>query len=337
MKDNNESENQGIKNMNLLVEDSLESIKRAAARVDGISGIPSGFHSLDKITSGWQRGDLITIASRPSMGKTAFALSMVRNIAVDDYHPTAFFSLEMTNNQLVNRMISNVCDIQFEKIRNGQLAPYEWMQLEVHLKKMIDRPIYIDDTPFMKLDDLAEKARELVAEKQVQLIIIDYIQLLFIKLGYTDNRYLELNYITKFLKSLAKELDIPIIILSQLNRDVEKREGDRGKTPKLSDLRDSGTLCDDSDIVCFIHRPEYYKIYEDDCGNSLRRMTEIIIAKQRNGAVGETRLRFDPDFVRFQDEYDIIKKSVSSFSGFTNLPPLNDDPFEISPNSSPQL
>ena len=298
----------GYTQINTLIEEAYRSIQKAAAKADGISGLKTGFTKLDKITSGWQNGDLITIGARPAMGKTAFIISMLKNMAVEFKIPVALFSLEMSSSQVMNRLISNLCEVPSEKIKSGQLAAYEWQQLDYKIKNLIDSPIYIDDTSILKIDDFCEKAYQYVKEHGVKLIAIDYIQLLYNKIRYTENnRYLELNYFTRRLKSLARELDIPIILVSQLNRGAENREGIEGKRPQLTDLRDSGTICDDSDLVIFIHRPEYYKIYQDDRGNDVRGMAEIIIAKNRNGAVGDVLLRFKNEFMQFSNlEDDLI-------------------------------
>lgn len=290
--------------INSVIDEAYTLIQAASARTNGLSGLESGFTKLDKMTSGWQNGELITIGARPGMGKTAFVLSMLKNMTVDFQIPVALFSLEMSNVQLVNRLITNVCEIPSEKIKSGQLANYEWQQLDYKLKDLMDAPLYIDDTPICTMDDLCRKAHYLVKEKGVRLLAIDYIQLLYNEVKYSDNRYLELNYFTRRLKSLAKELNIPIIITSQMNRAIESREGIDGKRPQLIDLRDSGTLCDDSDMVIFLHRPEYYKIFQDDRGNDMRGMAEVIIAKHRNGALGDVLLRFKGEFTRFSNLED---------------------------------
>ena len=273
--------------INPVIDEAYKLIQKAAARTDGLSGLESGFTKLDKMTSGWQNSDLIIIAARPAMGKTAFVLSMAKNIAVDFRNPVALFSLEMSNVQLVNRLISNVCEIESGKIKSGQLAGHEWQQLDYKLKNLLDAPLYVDDTPSLSVFELRTKARRLVREHGVKIIIIDYLQLM-----------------NASGMALAKELNIPIIALSQLNRGVESREGIDGKRPQLSDLRESGAIEQDADMVCFIHRPEYYKIYQDDRGNDLRGMAEIVIAKHRNGAVGEVLLRFKGEFTRFSNPED---------------------------------
>ncbi len=283
-----------------VVNEALEGLKKAAARPDGLSGVPSMFKELDKITAGWQSSDLIIIAARPAMGKTAFALSMAKNIAVDQRKPLAFFSLEMSKLQLVNRMLCNVCEIPGDKIRTGKLEPYEWAQLDSKTIDLFGAPLYLDDTASLSVFELRTKARRLVKEHGVEVIMIDYLQLMNASGMSFNSRQEEVSTISRSLKGLAKELNIPIIALSQLNRGVESREND-GKRPQLSDLRESGAIEQDADMVLLIHRPEYYKIYSDKDGNDLRGLAEIIIAKHRNGAVGDVRLRFKGKYARFQN------------------------------------
>ncbi|WP_321331406.1 replicative DNA helicase [uncultured Bacteroides sp.] len=290
--------------INPIIAEAYELLQKAAARTDGLSGLESGFTKLDKMTSGWQNSDLVIIAARPAMGKTAFVLSMAKNIAVNFRQPVALFSLEMSNVQLVNRLIVNVCEIPGEKIKSGQLVAYEWQQLDYKLKDLIDAPLYVDDTPSLSVFELRTKARRLVREHEVKIIIIDYLQLMNASGMSYGSRQEEVSTISRSLKGLAKELDIPIIALSQLNRGVENREGIEGKRPQLSDLRESGAIEQDADMVCFIHRPEYYKIYTDDKGNDLRGMAEIIIAKHRNGATGDVLLRFKAEYAKFQNPDD---------------------------------
>ena len=290
--------------INPVIDEAYKLIQKAAARTDGLSGLESGFTKLDKMTSGWQNSDLIIIAARPAMGKTAFVLSMAKNIAVNFRNPVALFSLEMSNVQLVNRLISNVCEIPSEKIKSGQLAAYEWQQLDYKLKDLLDAPLYVDDTPSLSVFELRTKARRLVREHGVRIIIIDYVQLMTACGMAFGSLQDEVSTMSRSLKGLAKELNIPIIALAQLNRGVESREGLEGKRPQLSDLRESGAIEQDADMVCFIHRPEYYKIFQDDKGNDLRGMAEIIIDKHRNGAVGEVLLRFKGEYTRFQNPDD---------------------------------
>lgn len=284
-----------------VIGEAYEALKKAAARVDGMSGLSSGYHELDAITAGWQASDLVIIAARPAMGKTAFVLSMAKNMAIDMRIPTAVFSLEMSNLQLMNRLLSNVCEIESQKIRTGQLEPHEWAQFDSRVTRMYEAPLYLDDTPSLSIFELRTKARRLVREHDVKIIIIDYLQLMNASGMSYGSRQEEVSTISRSLKGLAKELNIPIIALSQLNRGVENREGAEGKKPQLSDLRESGAIEQDADMVCFIHRPEYYKIYEDDKGRDLHGMAQIIIAKHRNGAVGEVLLKFKGQFTRFMN------------------------------------
>ena len=287
-----------------VINSAMEQIEAAGKRESGLSGLQTGFHNLDKLTSGWQNSDLIIIAARPAMGKTAFVLSMAKNMAVDYNTPVAIFSLEMSNLQLVNRLISNVCEIEGEKIKSGRLSRQEWEQLNSRVRSLFSAPLYVDDSPSLSILELRTKARRLVKEHGVKIIIIDYLQLMNASGMAFGSRQEEVSTISRSLKGLAKELNIPIIALSQLNRGVESREGIDGKRPQLSDLRESGAIEQDADMVCFIHRPEYYKIYQDDRGNDLRGMAEIVIAKHRNGAVGEVLLRFKGEFTRFSNPED---------------------------------
>lgn len=287
-----------------VIEESMALLHKAASREGNLSGLSCGFDALDNITSGWQNSDLIIIAARPAMGKTAFVLSMIRNIAIRQRVPTAMFSLEMANVQLVNRLIVDVCQIPGTKLKSGQLADHEWKQLDLKLKDLYNAPLYIDDTPSLSVFELRTKARRLVREHDVKVIFIDYLQLMNATGMYYNSRQEEVSTISRSLKGLAKELNIPIIALSQLNRAVETRIGSDknspdSKRPQLSDLRESGAIEQDADMVCFIHRPEYYKIYKDELGNDLHGVAEIIVAKHRNGGIGDVRLRFESEYARF--------------------------------------
>jgi replicative DNA helicase len=295
--------------INPVLKDAFAQLREASERKDGLSGLSSGFGALDKMTNGWQKSDLVIIAARPAMGKTAFVLSMARNIAVTNRVPVAIFSLEMANVQLVNRLIVNVCEIKGEKIKSGQLAPHEWAQLDLKSKELLDAPLYVDDTAQLSVFELRTKARRLKKEHDIQLIIIDYLQLMNASGMNYNSRQEEVSIISRSLKGLAKELNIPIIALSQLNRSVENRvgidpENPDSKRPQLSDLRESGSIEQDADMVCFIHRPEYYKIYKDQYGNDLRGKGFIIIAKHRNGEVGDVTLKFEGEYIRFSDVND---------------------------------
>ncbi|MGN0069480.1 MAG: replicative DNA helicase [Prevotella sp.] len=287
-----------------VVNQAVKVLQKAAANSDGLTGISTGFQKMDELTSGWQDSDLVIIAGRPAMGKTSFALSVAKNIAIDQRIPTAFFSLEMSNLQLVNRLISNVCEIPGKKILNGQLSPDEWERLDKNIQKMQGAPLYVDDTPGLNVFELRTKARRLVREKEVKLIMIDYLQLMNASGMKFGSRQEEVSTISRSLKGLAKELNIPILALSQLNRTAENREGLEGKRPQLSDLRESGAIEQDADMVLFVHRPEYYRLFQDEKGNSTKGMAQIIIAKHRKGATDDVLLRFRGEFTRFQDPDD---------------------------------
>jgi len=287
-----------------IIKQARDLIDKAASNKGGITGVASGYHKLDDITSGWQASDLIIIAGRPAMGKTSFALSMAKNIACDYQVPLAFFSLEMNNVQLVNRLISNACEIRGSKIMNGQLYPDEWERLDKRTNILLGAPLYVDDTPGLSIFELRTKARRLVNEHGIKLIMIDYLQLMNAKGMQFNSRQEEVSTISRSLKGLAKELDIPIIALSQLNRGVESREGLEGKRPQLSDLRESGAIEQDADMVLFVHRPEYYHIYADDQGHDLHGKAQIIIAKHRKGATGDVLLEFRGEYTRFENPED---------------------------------
>jgi replicative DNA helicase len=283
--------------INVLIKDAIHQIEEAAKREDHLSGVPSGFTKLDRLTSGWQKSDLIIIAGRPSMGKTAFVLTMARNIAVEHNRPVAFFSLEMASMQLVTRLIVSETELPANRIRNGRLEDYEWKQLDYKIKSLTEAPIYIDDTPAISIFELRAKCRRLKVQYNIQLIVIDYLQLMTGTGDAKGSREQEVSTISRSLKAIAKELDVPVIALSQLNRSVELRSGN--KRPQLSDLRESGAIEQDADLVIFLHRPEKYDIFEDDKGNSLIGIAEVILAKHRNGPVGDISLRFKDEFAKF--------------------------------------
>ncbi len=286
---------------------AIENIEAAKKNVDGVSGVPSGFTALDRVTAGWQNSDMIIVAARPGMGKTAFVLSMARNIAVDFNIPVAIFSLEMASVQLVNRLISGETGIRGEKIRKGNLEDHEFTQLHTRVKKLAKAPIFIDDTPSLSVFELRAKARRLKSKHNIAIIIIDYLQLMTAASDKGGNREQEISMISRSIKTIAKELNIPIIALSQLSRAVETRGGD--KRPMLSDLRESGAIEQDADIVSFLYRPEYYDIQQDDDGNSLDGIGQVIIAKHRNGALETVSLKFVKDFAKFEN----LDKSYGDF------------------------
>lgn len=286
--------------MQSIVGQAIAEIEKARNTPDGISGTPSGFHDLDKITSGWQKSDMVVIAARPGMGKTALVLSMARNTAVDYNMGVAVFSLEMSAVQLVKRLIAGEARIDSEKLRKGNLADHEFQQLHSRITALSAAPIFIDDTPGITIFDFRAKCRRLKAQHDIQLVIIDYLQLMSAKDGKgSGNREQEISTISRSIKEIAKELNIAIIALAQLSRSVEQRGGD--KKPILSDLRESGAIEQDADIVSFIYRPEYYGITKDDDGNSNQGIGELIIAKHRNGKTDRVRMRFVPEFARFEN------------------------------------
>jgi replicative DNA helicase len=285
-------------NMQSVMSQAFMELEIRKNHKDGLTGVPTGFMALDRITSGWQKSDLIILAARPAMGKTAFVLSALRNAAVMFKKPVAIFSLEMSSIQLVNRLISAEAELESEKLKTGKLADYEWEQIVHRTAQLTEAPIFIDDTPAISILELRAKARRLKAQHDIQLVIIDYMQLMT---GDTSkaggNREQEIASISRALKQLAKELSIPVIALSQLSRAVETRGGD--KKPQLSDLRESGSIEQDADMVLFLYRPEYYQITQDENGNSTLGTGEVIIAKHRNGALDTVRLKFIGKFTKF--------------------------------------
>ena len=287
-----------------VVLQARDLLLKASQNDGGMTGVPTGYFKLDEITSGWQASDLVIIAGRPAMGKTSFALSLARNISVDYGEPIAFFSLEMNNVQLVNRLISNVCEIPGSKILSGKLSDEEWKRFDNRIPKLLNAPIYVDDTPGLSVFELRTKARRLVREKGIKVLMIDYLQLMSASGMNFNSRQEEVSMISRSLKGLAKELDIPVLALSQLSRDVEKRSGNDSKIPQLSDLRESGAIEQDADMVLFVHRPEYYRIFQDEDGNDLRGMAQIIIAKHRKGSTGNVLLNFRGEFTRFANPDD---------------------------------
>lgn len=327
-----------------IVELAIGEMEIAAKREDGFSGVPSGFTSLDRVTLGWQPSDLVIVAARPSMGKTAFVLSMARAMAVEFNQGVAFFSLEMSSVQLVKRLMVSETGLSSDKIRSGRLEPFEWTQVDHKLQNLSNAPLYIDDTPALSIYEFRSKARRLVLNHGVKILIIDYLQLMTGPPELRSMREQEVSAISRSLKAIAKELGVPVIALSQLNRSVETRAGN--KRPQLSDLRESGAIEQDADLVTFIHRPEYYGLLEDEEGNSLAGVAELIIAKHRNGAVCDVRLRFRNEEARFYDMEDPLLTSAdrvppqqavtlsskmnsfpSNVAEFDIMPPKGDTPF----------
>ncbi len=287
-----------VNTMSSLANSLLKELEELKNIKEGLTGVPTGFTDLDRLTSGLQKSDLIILAARPGMGKTSFTLSLAKNAAVDFSRAVAIFSLEMSSLQLAQRLISMEAEIEGSKMRNGQLEEYEWQQLHAAVERVADAPIFIDDTPGINIFELRAKCRRLKLQHDIQLVVIDYLQLMS---GGGENqrgnREQEVSAISRALKGLAKELSVPVIALSQLSRAVEVRGG--SKKPQLSDLRESGSIEQDADMVAFIYRPEYYDIIEDEEGQSLKGIAELIVAKNRHGALQTVRMRFTSQYARF--------------------------------------
>jgi replicative DNA helicase len=323
-------------NLVMLAKNKIQEI----ANQEGLSGVSTGFQKLDNLTSGWQSSDLIIIAARPGMGKTALTLSMARNIAVTKQIPVAFFSLEMSSVQLITRLISAETGLSSEKLRTGKLADHEWKQLNVKVGDLEKAPLFIDDTPALSIFDLRAKARRLASQHGIKLIVVDYLQLMTAgSSNKAGNREQEISTISRNLKSLAKELAIPVIALSQLSRAVETRGGT--KRPQLSDLRESGAIEQDADIVSFIYRPEYYGIdeWDDEDHSPSAGQAEFIVAKHRNGGLDNIRMKFIGNLGKFEDlenvdspfEYQSkMNPGDQDINKINNLPNPN-DAFDIPP------
>ena len=328
---------------------SIEQIEKASENDSRYNGVCTGFTELDNTTLGWQPSDLIIVAARPSMGKTAFVLTMARNMAVEYEAPVAFFSLEMASTQLMNRLIVGETGLDHKLIRSGKLSPDEWKILETKTKPLGMAPLYIDDTPALSIYEFRSKARRLHSNYGIKLIIIDYLQLMTASgQGDKGNREQEVSFISRTLKGIAKELNIPIIALSQLNRAAESRTG--SKRPQLSDLRESGAIEQDADVVALIHRPEYYGFTQTDTGESTAGLTEIILAKHRNGEVRDIKLRFVKDQAKFvnwdqspiqpatqQGDFDMVESQTFQSSSTSPLQSATSNEFDIQQvNVAPQ-
>lgn len=284
-----------------VMRQAIAELEAKKDHTDGLTGVPSGFSALDRMTSGWQKSDLLILAARPGMGKTAFVLSFLRNAAVDHKVPIAIFSLEMSSIQLVNRLIAGEAELDSQKIRKGNLADYEWAQLHHKIAHLSEAPIFIDDTPGLSILELRAKCRRLKQKYDIQMIIIDYLQLMTADHSGKGggNREQEIAAISRALKNIAKELDVPVMALSQLSRQVEQRGGN--KRPQLSDLRESGSIEQDADMVMFLYRPEYYEMKEYEDGSPADGTAEIMIAKHRNGSLDNVRLKYIGKYTKFAD------------------------------------
>lgn len=314
--------------MSTLIRKAIDQIEITKNNKGNFSGVPSGLTALDRLTSGWQKSDLVIIAARPAMGKTALVLTMARNAAVDFNKPVAVFSLEMSSLQLVTRLIASESELSSEKLKKGNLEDYEFQQLNDKIRKLSEAPLFIDDTPGLSVFELRAKARRLKEQHKIELLVVDYLQLMTAGGEGKGNREQEIATISRSLKGLAKELEIPVIALSQLSRAVETRGGD--KRPQLSDLRESGAIEQDADMVMFIHRPEYYNITEDENGGSTLGVAELIIAKHRNGPVDSAKTRYIGQFTKFAD-LDMLDQNFDSNTSATRLSPATD--FDSQSNS----
>jgi len=284
-----------------ILKDTLGYLEELRGKPEGVTGVPSGL-DVDRYTSGWQNGDLIIIAARPSMGKTAFTLTAARNAAL---HPdenmqtnVAIFSLEMSAQQLVQRFLTMEARIDAQAARTGRVKDEDFKRMIDAASRLFTAKIFIDDTPSLSVMELRTKCRRLKSEHNIGLIVVDYLQLMTASSRDIGNREQEIATISRGLKALAKELNVPVVALSQLSRQVEQRGGD--KRPQLSDLRESGSIEQDADVVCFLYRPEYYGITTTPEGESTNGLAELIIGKQRNGPVGSTRMFFVKEYARFE-------------------------------------
>ncbi len=305
------SQKKDLQDIGSVINEAMKEIENNQ-KVSGLSGVPSGYQSLDRVTRGWQKSDLIILAARPSVGKTAFALNLARNAAVDYHQPVAVFSLEMSALQLVMRLMTTESGLPADKLKGGtKLEPWEWQQLETKLAALSKAPLYIDDTPGIPLMEFRTKIKRLVKSKGVKLVIVDYLQLIQGPTELRGMREQEVAAISRTLKATAKELNVPIIALSQLSRDAVKRQGSNGK-PQLSDLRESGSIEQDADMVIFIHRPDYLGLAETPGG---KETTQIIIAKHRNGEVCDIDMLFKADQVRFVEPGESLTAIAESMDG----------------------
>lgn len=304
--------NNDFKRIDSVLRDVYDELDNAVAHPDGITGIPTGYPELDNLTSGWQNTDLIILAGRPSMGKTTFAVCTAKHIAIDLNIPVAFFSLEMASTQLVKRLLSNTCHVKANNLRSGKLSQDDWARITKGTAHLMGKPFYLDETNSLSVFELRSKARRLVKEYGVKIIFIDYLQLMTVNTNRFTTRQDEVSVISRSLKGLAKELEIPVIALSQMNRGIESREGIEGKRPQLSDLRESGAIEQDADMVMFVHRPEQYNILQDENGRDMRNLAELIISKQRNGETGKILMAFQKEFTSF----------IPHEGGFNNNPKI---------------
>jgi replicative DNA helicase len=299
-----------------VLAETLIEIEEAKNKVDDVTGVPTGYKQLDMLTAGWQKNALIIVAARPAVGKTAFCLNLAMNAAMNSSKPfpVAFFSLEMGAGELVKRMLSCVTEVSMDAITKGRMQEHEFVQMTQRMNKLAKAPLFLDDQAALNIFELRAKARRLKQKHDIQMIIIDYLQLMSAGLNNNGNREQEISKISRDLKSLAKELHIPIIALSQLNRGVESRK--ESKVPQLSDLRESGAIEQDADMVMFLYRPEYYGINNDEMGQAIEGETHIHIAKNRAGSTDTVKVRFIKEYQKFVDLEDSFS---AAFAGGTNF------------------
>jgi replicative DNA helicase len=289
---------EGFTRIKELLWPTMENIERLQRGGESITGVPSGFKDLDELTAGFQQSDLVIVAARPSMGKTAFVLNIAQNAALDKNIPVAFFSLEMSKESLVQRLLTSEGRVDAQRLRKGKLHDDEFVRLGRAAGMLSHAPIWIDDTPGISLLEMRSKARRLKTDNDIGMIVVDYLQLMTGP-SSQESRQQEISYISRSLKSLARELKVPVVALSQLSRAPEQRTGEN-KRPQLSDLRESGAIEQDADLVMFIYRQEMYDGPVDKDGNSLEGRAEIIVGKQRNGPTGFVNLYFNKTYTRFE-------------------------------------
>ena len=312
----------GAVDMNSVVHQTMQHLESIHGREGGITGVPSGFSSLDAMTGGWQPSDMVIIAARPSMGKTAFSLAVTRNAALHPEKPAgvAYFSLEMSAQQLAQRLLTSEARVDAQRARTGRLHDDDWPKLARAAGRLSAASIFIDDTPGLGILELRAKCRRLKAEHGIGLVVVDYLQLMHgTAQTKGSNREQEIAQISRSLKGLAKELDVPVLALSQLSRAVETRGGD--KRPQLSDLRESGSIEQDADVVMFIYRAERYGITVDENGNSTEGLGELLIGKQRNGPIGDVKVAFVNQYARFENLNSYLATDTSGGYDDFSLPP----------------
>ncbi|WP_412061578.1 replicative DNA helicase [Rubrivirga sp. IMCC45206] len=318
----------GAVDMNSVVHATMQHLESIHGREGGITGVPSGFTALDAMTGGWQKSDMVIVAARPSMGKTAFSLALTRNAALHPEKPVgvAYFSLEMSAQQLAQRLLTSEARVDAQRARTGRLHDDDWPKLARAAGRLSAANIFIDDTAGLGILELRAKCRRLKAEHDIGLIIVDYLQLMHGTSQTAGNREQEIAQISRSLKGLAKELDVPVIALAQLSRAVETRGGD--KRPQLSDLRESGSIEQDADVVMFIYRAERYGITVDESGNSTEGLGELLIGKQRNGPIGDVKVAFVTQYARFENLTSYATADPAG-GGYDEYPALDGPPAQL--------